>query len=396
MRQRLTPAFVAKPPLPANDRAIYWDTPGFGLQVTANGHQSFVCQYRIGRRSYRMALKHGLTLQEARKEAKKLLGDVAKGNHPLAERRRAAQKGENTFKSIAEEHIRQSSNRSVSQMKAALERLVYPKLGLRPITDITRGDIVRLLDRIADERGPTAADQALSFVRTVMNWHAIRDDRFINPIVRGMARTSTNERARKRVLSDDELRAVWMATEASTGPFEPFARFLLLTACRRSEAAQMARSEVVGDVWTVPPQRYKTGLELVLPLSPMAMQTLARLPQIGDSRYVFTFDGKHAFANFSKAKAKLDKACGVTGWTLHDLRRTARSLMSRAGVSADVAERCLGHVISGVRGTYDRHAYFDEKKGAFEALAALVERIVYPQDNVVSLTPRLPEAGMAR
>ena len=69
--------------------------------------------------------------------------------------------------------------------------------------------------------------------------------------------------------------------------------------------------------------------------------------------------------------------------------------MSRAGVSADVAERCLGHVISGVRGTYDRHAYFDEKKGAFEALAALVERIVYPQDNVVSLTPRLPEAGMA-
>ena len=74
------------------------------------------------------------------------------------------------------------------------------------------------------------------------------------------------------------------------------------------------------------------------------------------------------------------------GWTLHDLRRTARSLMSRAGVSADVAERCLGHVISGVRGTYDRHAYFDEKKRAFEGLAALVERIINPPvANVIPL-----------
>jgi integrase len=92
-------------------------------------------------------------------------------------------------------------------------------------------------------------------------------------------------------------------------------------------------------------------------------------------------DGPLLFApipNVSRAKAALDKASGVTGWTIHDCRRTARSLMSRAGVSADHAERCLGHVIPGVRGIYDKYEYRQEKAHAFEALAALIERIVEP------------------
>lgn len=88
---------------------------------------------------------------------------------------------------------------------------------------------------------------------------------------------------------------------------------------------------------------------------------------------------------FSKLKERLDDACSVKDWTLHDLRRTARSLLSRAGVVSDIAEICLGHVLTGVRGTYDRHEYHAEKKQAFEALAAQVARIVDPSDNVVTL-----------
>jgi integrase len=274
----------------------------------------------------------------------------------------------------------------MGQRQAVLERLVYPKLGARPIDEIKRSDIVRLLDRIDDERGPVAADQALAFIRRIMSWHASRSDEFRSPIVRGMARTKPRERARSRVLTDDELRAVWTAAEASTSLVGPFVQFLLLTACRRTEASHMARNELEGAVWTIPPAKYKTGLEMVLPLSPLAGNALARLPKIGEGKYVLTTDGERPFSGYSKAKAQFDMACGVTGWTLHDLRRTARSLMSRAGVNADIAERCLGHVISGVRGTYDRHAYFDEKKRAFEALASLVERIVNPPaDNVVEL-----------
>jgi integrase len=389
---KLTPSFVAKPTLPESpkDRTIHWDgaMPGFGLMVTANGHASFVCQYRTGRRSHRMSLKPGLTLQDARREAKKLLGDVARGGDPLVERQKAARAGDDTFQSIAEAYIKREgkSVRSMGQRRAVLERLVYPKLGARPIGEIKRSDIVRLLDKIDDEQGPVAADQTLAFMRRIMSWHASRSDDFRSPIVRGMARSKPRERARQRILTDDELRAVWSAAEASAGLFGPFVQFLLLTACRRTEAAAMASSEIDGGVWTIPPARYKTGLEMVLPLSPLALGALARLPKIGDGKYVFTTDGERPFSGYSKAKARFDKACGVTGWTLHDLRRTARSLMSRAGVDANVAERCLGHVIAGVRGTYDRHAYFDEKKRAFEALAALVERILNPPaENVIAI-----------
>jgi integrase len=372
------------------DRTIHWDgtMPGFGLMVTANGHASFVCQYRTGRRSHRMSLKPGLTLQDARREAKKLLGDVARGGDPLVERQKAARAGDDTFQSIAEAYIKREgkSVRSMGQRRAVLERVVYPRLGARPVGEIKRSDIVRLLDKIDDDRGPVAADQTLAFMRRIMSWHASRSDDFRSPIVRGMAHTKPRERARQRILTDDELRAVWSAAEASAGLFGPFVQFLLLTACRRTEAAAMASSEVDGGVWTIPPARYKTGLEMVLPLSPLALAALARLPKIGEGKYVFTTDGERAFSGYSKAKARFDKACGVTGWTLHDLRRTARSLMSRAGVDANVAERCLGHVIAGVRGIYDRHGYFDEKKRAFEALAALVERILNPPaENVIAI-----------
>jgi integrase len=389
MRVKLTPEFVAKPDLPAppKDRTIHWDRTmaGFGLMVTASGHQSYVVQYRAGRRSHRMSLKPGLTLQDARREARKLLGDVARGGDPLAERRKAARAGEDTFQAIAEDYLKRESKRSIDQTRAVLDRLVFPKLGARPIADIRKSDIVRLLDKVADERGPSMADITLAHVRRILNWHASRADDYRSPIVRGMTRTKPSEQARERVLTDDELRALWKTAEASTSLVGPFMQFLLLAACRRNEAAQMAWNELDGAVWTLPASRSKNGREQVLPLSPLALDALGRLPRITGSRFVFTTDGKHAFANFSKAKASFDEACGVTDWTLHDLRRAARSLMSRAGVDANVAERCLGHVVAGIRGTYDRHAYFDEKKRAFEALAALIERIVHPTENVVSL-----------
>ena len=146
----------------------------------------------------------------------------------------------------------------------------------------------------------------------------------------------------------------------------------------------MKRTEISGTDWTIPQARYKTGLELVVPLSPAAIAILDNTPRIGRD-FVFTNDGKRPIRGFTHFKRVFDDICGVTDWTLHDLRRTARSLMSRAGVQSDHAERCLGHVLPGIRGTYDKHEYRDEKRLAFEALASLVERIVNPQANVVPL-----------
>jgi integrase len=374
--------------------------PGFGLMVTNNSHKSFVVDYRATGRKRRMHLKSGLTLSDARREARAVLGRVAKGGDPLSERRKAERAKGETLKAIVEEYLAKEGDRlrTIDDRKNVLERLVLPKLGSCQINDITRTDIVRLLDRIADENGAAMADHTLAYLRRVMIWHASRSDTFRSPIVRGMARTRPSERRRQRVLSDDELRAVWRAAEASQTAFGYLVQFLLLTATRRNEAARMKRGEVSGDEWTIPQERYKTGLELVIPLSPAAQAVLDKVPKVGKSGYVFTTDGKHPIAGFSKFKRAFDaevlaglrkqdlEAKPLPNWTLHDTRRTARSLMSRAGVPSDHAERCLGHVLPGVRGTYDRHAYFPEKRRAFEALAALVERIVDPPTgNVVTL-----------
>jgi integrase len=394
MQIKLTPAFVAKAAAVDMDgkpveRAIYWDTDTkrFGLLVTSNGHRSFVVQYRVGRRSHRMKIDGALSLDKAKKRAAQLLGQVANGKNPAAERKASAAAGANTFRSIAEEYLRREGKqlRSVDHVHSTLDRLVYPKLGTHQIDEIRRTDIVRLLDKIHDERGPVMADRTLATVRRIMNWHAGRSDRFLSPIVRGMARTKPQERARERTLADNELRAVWRAAETAHNPFGYLVRFILLTATRRSEAAAMRRSELSGCDWLIPGARYKTKGDFLIPLSAAAQALLANIPSIGRGDVVFTMDGRKSIAGFSRWKQRFDKACGVNGWTLHDLRRTARSLMSRAGVPSDHAERALGHVLSGIRKTYDRHEYYAEKQRAFEALAAQIERIVNPVENVVPL-----------
>ena len=106
--------------------------------------------------------------------------------------------------------------------------------------------------------------------------------------------------------------------------------------------------------------------------------------------FVFTTDGKRAIGGFSKLKAAFDRRCGVTDLVLHDCRRTARSLMSRAGVDSDHAERCLGHVIGGVRGVYDQHKYLPEMQRAYDALAALIERIANPPKGNVTALKKKP------
>jgi integrase len=346
------------------------ETTGLALRVSRTGVKSWTYNYTANGKRARLTFGQypATSLGSARAKA-----DEARSEGPQAIAKA------DTLQAICEEYLRRSTIRTKDWRKAQLERLVYPVLGAKPIDELRRSDIVQLLDRIEEESGGSMADQTLAIVRRVLNWHASRSDDFRSPIVRGMARTKPSERARERTLSDEELREVWKATSAT--PFGCFLRFVLLTATRRSEAAQAKRSELVGDEWIIPGARYKTGKDHLVPLSGMALAQLP--PARGD--WLFSRDGIKPL-NAVAFKATFDKALGpMPRWTLHDLRRTARSLMSRAGVSSDHAERCLGHVMPGVRGTYDRHEYYEEKRHAFEALASLVARIVDPQPNVVAI-----------
>jgi integrase len=222
------------------------------------------------------------------------------------------------------------------------------------------------------------ADGVLQALRVVCDWFAIRNEDFHSPIIKGMARIRPKDRMRSRVLSDDELRRVWKACD-SMGVFGNYVQFLLLTCTRRNEAARIRRSEVSdGGDWLIPSSRYKSKHPHLIPLSKAAQALLAKQSEIAGCDFFFSADGSRPVGGFGQGKAALDRLSGVTNWRLHDVRRTSRTLLSRAGINADVAEIALGHALGSLRRTYDQHEYHREKQTAFEALAAEVELIVNP------------------
>jgi hypothetical protein len=274
MKVKLTTGFIATAGAPSNekDRVIYWDEkrPGFGLMVTTKGKRSFVFQYRNGQGESRRASLSGTTkLPDAHKWADILQGDVAKGVDPVAKKKtdKVAQSKRGRFRTIAEDYVKREASRvrSMDQRKAILDRLIYPVIGDKVAVKLKRSDIIALLDRIEDEHGASMADSALMVVRRICNWHAARDDDFRSPIVRGMSRS--NAEGRERILSDDEIRAVWGTTgeiiaNAETERlglfmFAQLLRYILLTAVRRNEGARMDSAELSGADWLIPAARMK-------------------------------------------------------------------------------------------------------------------------------------------
>ena len=227
MRTVLTANFIKTATAePGKERSVYWDMtlPGFGLVVTSSGARSFVYQYRANGRSRRLTINSTLALADARKEAIKRKGEVAKGSDPVLERRikAAAQKTatSGTLEFVAREYFKREARRlrTMPERQATFERLVFPTLGALQIGDIRRVDINRLLDQIEDKRGSGMADMTLLYLSRLFNWHAVRSDDFRTPIVRGMRRLKAADRMRTRVLSDDELRAIWSAASARRRP----------------------------------------------------------------------------------------------------------------------------------------------------------------------------------
>jgi integrase len=368
---------------------------GLYLIVQPSGRKSWGVRYRFGGRTRKLTLPGFVSLGEARKLASEALHDLELGKDPIVERKQACLQAEmakaDTVYSVTEEYLRREGKklRSVDRRRRIFERNIYPTLGSRPVGEVKRIEIIRLLDDIEENSGPRMADYVLACLQRVMNWHAIRSEEFRSPIPRGLEkRRNPDEAARERTLSDSELRAVWKVADGFEGPFGSFVQFLLLTAARRTEAARMTWSEIDGSDWTLPRARNKTKKDLVRPLSGKAQAILAKMPRFEECPYVFTNDGQRPLPEFHRPKKELDAKAGVTDWQLHDLRRTARSLMSRAGVMSDHAEHCLGHVLGGVRKTYDRYEYHKEKQLAFEALATQIDLILDPQSNVTQIRGR--------
>jgi integrase len=364
---------------------------GLYLIVQPSGSKSYAARYRLRGKPDKLTLDKGTGLGEARAAVAAIMLDADKGVDPKAAKRKAKEvqreAAADTFRTVAENYFKRKAAdlRSLPWQRRLVGRLVYPEIGGAAMGEIRRKRIIAMLDRIEDDSGAPMADMTLAVIRPIFGWHALRDENYANPIVKGMARIKRNEHRRARILDDDELRAVWKTAEARNHAFGAYLRFLLLTTARRDEARELVRTEIKGGEWLLPAARNKTKLDLLRPLSKAALALVEAQPEIEGCPYIFTTNGKNAINSLSRDKRAFDAACGVSGWTLHDLRRSSRSLLARAGVNSEVAEQCLGHVIGGVEGTYNRYAYRDEKHRAFEKLAALIENIVNPVDNVHAL-----------
>jgi integrase len=315
-----------------------------------------------------------LPIEEARKRARVAMQRVKDGlpafEPPVV-----------SFGAVADDflirHAEPNEFRMLLEIRRHLDQNILPAWRDLPVTAIGKTAITELLDKIQDRNGDRQADYCLTIIRMILRWHAARHDGYNPPMFIGMRRQSPKKQRRARTLSDHEICAVWNAADG-LGVYGILVKFLLLTGQRLDKVRTMMWSDLLDDrkVWKIRTESVREkshGGTLRLP--PLVRAVLAPLQPIAGNPYVF--DGrKGCFNGLSKAKARLDRASGITGWTPHDLRRTARTLMPRAGVPADDAERLLGHVPPGIRGNYDWHSYTVEKANALQKLAVLIHDIV--------------------
>ena len=279
-----------------------------------------------------------------------------------------------------ERHVRKNGFRTADESERIVARYILPRIGDRPIADVRRIDVAGMLDQIEDENGKPMADAVLKTYRAISHWLQQRDESYVPPLTAGMNRVTKAEGRRKRILSEDEIRKVWHvgATNFAGTTYAAFVKLALLTAQRREKLHKLRWDDIHGDTWVIPTEPREKGNPGQIKLPRLALDIIKSRPRFVGNPYVFAGKNGHPSATLFSGtyKTDFDRLCGVKAWRLHDLRRTARSLMSRAKVQTEIAERVLGHAQDELIETYDQYDYQSEMADALERLAALVEQIV--------------------
>jgi integrase len=392
----------------AQGKAARYERPdgrlsGLYLIVQPSGAKSWCVRYRIAGKPQKLTLGGypAIDLVAARKLAGEALRAVAEGRNPGAERhaarRKAVEDGADTIEDVAlkflerhaKRHTRESSWRETARIlgfavdpadaaklvRSASGGDVLRKWKGKTIHAVKRCDVIELLDGIVDRGSPVAANRVLAATRKMFAWAVSRDMLAASPCAG--VKAPAPETSRDRVLSDDELRAVWRAGDAIGYPFGPLVKLLILTGQRRDEVAAMRWSELdmAARTWTLPRERTKTDKSHTVPLSDAVVVVLENLPRIAGAGYVFTTNGSTPVSGFSRAKRRIDdivaQALGSAPpqWVLHDLRRTCATGMARLGVDLPVIEKVLNHVsgsFAGIVGVYQHHSYADKVRTALD------------------------------
>lgn len=400
--RRLTDKSLERITPPAQGRIELWDSQvsGLGLRIGSK-RKTWQVFYRFNgiQRRKSLGVWPVVDVAEARKRAGAILDLARNGTDPEEQERKQREaeaaaeteskaKAQNTVKKVVERFCKREADqkRTGQRIRRDLEREVVERWGERPIRDVTPEDIIGLLDEIVDQGKPIAANRLRGHLQLLFKWakgrRLVRD----NPMSE-IARPAP-ENKRQRVLTDDELKALWGAWDTMDYPFGALYKMLALTGARLSEAAEAQWSEIdlPRGVWTIPSERYKSDRAHEIPLSKQAVALIKALPRFTGPYIFSTTSGHRPVSGFSKAKAKAVEHSEVTNWTPHDIRRTVRTQLARLRVAHEVSEMVLGHAKPGLWGTYDQYSYEKEKRQALQRWANQLDRILTDEaDKVVAI-----------
>src|SRR5262245_8493607 len=357
------------------------DLGGYGVRLRAGGSASYVVQYDLGGKSRRVTLGSTALLDQgvARAKAKDLLAQLRLGGDPAVDKRMRRTQAAETFGVLVRRyliaHQQDWRPQSFKQVERRLFKLARPLHPL-PLTSIDRRTISGLIADIAESNGPTAATNAHGTLAGYFSWLMREGLLDQNPML--YTNKPKPRPGRDRVLTEDELRALW--TALGDDDYGNIVKLLAYTAARRGEIGDLLWNEVDLDaaVIELPPHRMKSGRPHLIPLSGPALAILSERQRNGRD-HVFG-RGQSGFRGWSRARKALDATIAGErpSWVLHDLRRLASTVMHDIGISPHIVERCLAHVghQSGTPGTYNKAQYAAETRRAMERWAEYVDAIV--------------------
>ncbi|WP_394198012.1 tyrosine-type recombinase/integrase [Litoreibacter albidus] len=350
---------------------------GLYLMVQPTGRKSWSVRYRVGsaHRRYMVGKFPQIGLAEARDRAREVLKAAQGGKDPSAEKRQAKV---DTVRAIVDEFDRFHLSKLKSRKNAMgfLQRSIVAEWGDRPLRDISKRDVSRLVLAIVESGREVTANRTLAHVRKFFNWCA--ENGYIDHPPTDRMKMPAVEQSRDRFLAAQEIKWFWQACSNQAQPWGHMGKMLLLTGCRLSEVAGMNDAEISGDVWEIPGSRTKNGHAHKVPLSSLASDVLNGVCRIGSSGYIFTTNGATPVSGFHKGRQHIaDEMQDLAGahqiphWTFHDLRRTLETELARMGVAETLIDRITNHLsaIPKMRRVYQQYDYLQERREALESWA---------------------------
>jgi integrase len=401
--------------------------PGLLACVNRNGTVSLMLRTRLGAKSpIRRAIgQHGrITVEQARRTAREWLELLHNGGNPRDAQRSAEEEQQkaceaaeaaarNTFAAVFEKFcaLKLKAQRRGFVVERIIRNEILNRWRNRPIAEINHRDIRAALEKVIERGAPIYAHSVLDAVRGLFNFALERDLIEYNPCDRLKRRHVIGQkRFRERVLSDDELFALWRAAGRLGYPYGPIYRLLTLTGTRLNEAAgaRWKEFDLKNNVWIIPAERFKTGQQHRVPLTAEAIALLSTLPRFRRGDHLFsTKFGVRPVNGFTKCKERLDRRMLRTLRALarmrgddphqvelprfinHDIRRTVRTRLSALRVQDYIAEQVIGHGRKGIARIYDQHRFEDEKREALNKWEALLRSFANPvPSNVIALQQR--------